>query len=136
MCSIEINHDDLEFIIIGIYCPHSDTVINFNSYLTSFLNNSYLNSKFCILMGDLNICLLKQESFITDYFNILFSHHFSQLISRPTRFSQIPGIAPSLLDHIFVNRFCNYTYLRNYWFRFKWPSTYFYAFGKSTKTKP
>ena len=109
VCTIEIHHGDLEFIIVCIYRPHSDTVVNFNSHLSSFLSNSYFNSKLCLLMGDLNICLLKQETYITDYLNLLFSHHFSQVITRPTRFSQISGIAPSLLDHIFINRYTSFS---------------------------
>ena len=109
VCTVEIHHEDLQFVIICIYRPHSDSIVNFNFHLSSFLNHSYFQSKTCLLMGDLNICLLKEDANITDYLNILFSHHFSQVISKPTRFSPIPGIAPSLLDHIFINRFCSYT---------------------------
>ena len=56
-------------------------------------------------MGDLNICLLKPNNSNLNFSNLLFSHHFNPLITKPTRFPQIEGEQPSCLDHIWVNKY-------------------------------
>ena len=56
-------------------------------------------------MGDLNIDLLKENTVISDFSNILYSKHFIPLITKATRFSPIEGERPSCLDHIWINKF-------------------------------
>ena len=92
-------------VILGIYRPHSDTIDNFNSFISEILNCNVLKNKFCIILGDLNVCLLKQNAPNLDFTNLLFSHHFNPLITKPTRFPQIEGEVPSLLDHIWINKY-------------------------------
>ena len=104
VCTVDISVNDLNFTIIAIYRPHSDSIQNFCDFFSVFLNNSYFRNKFCIVLGDLNICLLKNERPNIEFMNILYSHNFLSLINRPTRFPQTDNITPSLLDHIFMNK--------------------------------
>ena len=105
ICTVQTEINNQNLIILGVYRPHSDTIDNFNSLFSDILSNAILRNKFCIVMGDLNICLLKQNNPILNFSNILYSHHFAPLITKPTRFSPIEGECPSLLDHIWINKF-------------------------------
>ena len=105
ICSIEFNFGKHKIIILGVYRPHSDTIENFNLAFSDILSNQLLKNKFCIVMGDLNICLLKPNSPNANFSNLLFSHHFMPLITKATRFPQIDGEIPSCLDHIWINKF-------------------------------
>ena len=108
--TIEISTAELTFgkqhvIVLGIYRPHSDTIENFNSSFSNVLTSNILKNKFCIIMGDLNICLLRQDEQNVNFSNLLFSHHFNPLITKATRFPQKKGEIPSLLDHIWINKY-------------------------------
>ena len=105
ICTVQTEINSQKLIILGVYRPHSDTIDNFNSLFSDILSNAILRNKFCIVMGDLNICLLKQNNPTLNFSNILYSHHFAPLITKPTRFSPIEGEGPSLLDHIWINKF-------------------------------
>ena len=39
---------------------------------------------------------------------LLFSHHYTSIITKSTHFSQVNGVLPSLLDHVFLNKNCSY----------------------------
>ena len=105
ICTIEFDFGKQHVVLIGVYRPHSDTIDNFNLHFTNILNNRLLKNKFCIIMGDLNICLLRPKIPNLNFSNILFSHHFNPLITKATRFPQIEGEEPSCLDHIWINKF-------------------------------
>ena len=105
ICTVEVFVNGSSIILLGIYRPHSDTVSNFSDHLNTILSNPYLSNKTCMILGDLNICLLKQEQPNLEFSNMLFSHHFAPLITKPTRFSPIAIEAPSLLDHIWYNNY-------------------------------
>ena len=62
VCTVDVKVNNFNIIFIAIYRPHSDTVSNFSDELSTLLENIHLRNKFCIIMGDLNICLLKSES--------------------------------------------------------------------------
>ena len=109
VCSVELNIKQESFVIVGVYRPHSDTINNFNEHFSNFLESPLLRSKSCIILGDLNICLLKDNPHNVDYSNLLFSHHYTPIITKPTHFSQVNGVLPSLLDHIFLNKICSYS---------------------------
>ena len=64
-----------------------------------------LKNKFCVILGDFNICLLKPNNPNLNFSNLLFSNHFNPLITKATRFPQIEGEQPSCLDHIWINKF-------------------------------
>lgn len=105
ICSVEIKIVDRVIILLGIYRPHSDSIENFNSLLGNLLNMGILKNKFIIIMGDLNICLLKDNQPNLNFMNLLFSHHFTPLITKATRFPQRENEVPSCLDHIWINKF-------------------------------
>ena len=56
----------------------------------------------CVIMGDMNIDLLKFDSHrkTSDYLDNLFSHGFLPVISKPTRVS---NSSATLIDHIYTN---------------------------------
>ena len=89
VCTVEVSVNNCVFIIVGVYRPHSDSIVNFTSHLSNFLDNSFFAGKTCIFLGDLNICLLKDDPVVLDYSNLLYSHHFSNIITKPTHFSAI-----------------------------------------------
>ena len=104
ICTIEIKIGDGTISIIGIYRPHSDSVLNFNTCFSEILNNNILRNKFCVIMGDFNICLFRECEANLNFMNILYTNHFTPLITKATRFSPIQGEVPSLLDHIWINK--------------------------------
>ena len=104
VCTVDIKAGNFSCTVIAIYRPHSDTIKNFCDHLSVFLNHPHFRNKTCVLLGDLNICLLKNEVPNQEYSNVLYSNHFVPLINKPSRFSKIEGISPSLLDHIFINK--------------------------------
>ena len=104
ICTTEVYFGNKNAIVIGIYRPHSDTIDNFNLVFSDILDKLQLKNKFCIIMGDLNICLLKPNNPNLSFANLLFSNHFTPLITKATRFPQIDGEVPSCLDHIWINK--------------------------------
>ena len=93
--------------VIGIYRPHS----NVNEFLLELernLDNDFLTSNKCVIMGDLNIDLLSSNPRTLDLFELMQSHHFLPVICKPTRFPTIESHNPSLLDQIWVNFSSNY----------------------------
>ena len=105
ICSIEFVFEKNHLIILAVYRPHSDSIDNFNILFADILNNKLLKNKNCIIVGDLNVCLLKPNNSNLDFSNLLFSHHYIPLITKATRFPQIDGEIPSCLDHIWINKF-------------------------------
>ena len=105
VCTVELSFADMNVILIGIYRPYSDTIENFSSHLENFLSSSQISGKFCILMGDLNICILRDEPANNNFSNLLFSLHYSPLITKATRFPIREDESPSALDHIWINKF-------------------------------
>ena len=105
ICSVEIKILDHVVILLGIYRPHSDTIENFNTVFLDLLNRANLRNKFIVITGDLNICLLKDNEPNLNFMNMLFTHHFTPLITKATRFPQRDNEVPSCLDHIWVNKF-------------------------------
>ena len=88
--------------IIGIYRPHSN-VNEFLLELERILDNDFLTSNKCVIMGDLNIDLLSSNPRTLDLFELMQSHHFLPAICKPTRFPTIESHSPSLLDQIWIN---------------------------------
>ena len=105
ICAVEFNFGKQNVIILGIHRPHSDSIENFTGLFSDILNSKLLKNNFCIVMGDLNICLLKPNNPNLNFSNLLFSNHFNPLITKATRFPQIEGEQPSCLDHIWINKF-------------------------------
>ena len=109
VCTVEVSCFGFNFILVGIYRPHCDSIVNFVDHLSIFLSNSALSNRQCILMGDLNIDLLNDQPPNSLFVNLLYSHHFVPVITKPTHFSQITNVNPTLLDHIWINKLTSYT---------------------------
>ena len=107
ICCVQITSNNISIYIFAIYRPHSGTIQNFNEILSSILDNPCMRNKLCVILGDLNINLLNDDLHTNSFIYNMQSHHFFPLITKPTRFSPIPGINPSLIDHIWLNEFTN-----------------------------
>ena len=107
-CVVEINFEKEKFIVFALYRPHSDTIENFNGKLLEMLLSDRLRGMSVVLLGDVKVDLLKQESLhIASFIDIMQSVSFIPLISIATRFPPAGSqIAPSLLDHIWLNKLC------------------------------
>ena len=103
ICTVQIGSGVNAVSLIGIYRPHSDSVANFTASLDSILCNPELSGKRAILMGDLNINLLRPSLTTETFINCMRSFHFTPLITKATRFPTNCGEEPSLLDHIWYN---------------------------------
>ena len=90
------------FDVLPIYRPHSDTIENFNDTINTMLHCDVLKRKSLVLMGDINIDLLKYDlSHVTTFSNTMQALSFTPVITKVTRFPPAGSdIAPSLLDHI------------------------------------
>ena len=104
-CAVEILREGDSFFIFAIYKPHSCSVNEFSVELDRMLHSVALRGKAVILLGDLNIDLLKQNSnHTTDFANNMRSLNYFPIITKATRFpvGEAAG-SPSLLDHIWFN---------------------------------
>ena len=104
-CIVEIVGIEFSLVILAIYRPHSDSIINFNNRLIDLLNHHSLRNKNVVIVGDLNIDLLLERNH--EFICSLQSLHFVSIIDKPTRFpglgKSLSATAPSLLDHIWIN---------------------------------
>ena len=98
---VKVLMGDEWFFILGVYRPHGETISNFVEELTPILNGLNLNSKNAILIGDLNINLLGDNSNNDIFVNCMHSFNLFPTINKPTRFSN--NHDPSLLDHLWTN---------------------------------
>jgi exonuclease III len=106
---VEINNEPIN--IFALYRPHSEnTIDSFSVALQQLLaNNCLLNTKIC-LTGDFNFNLLDHDSIpISEVVNSLHARHFLPVITKPTHFSPISTIDPTLLDQVWINYLDAYT---------------------------
>ena len=105
------NNNSFSHVIVGIYRPHSDSVENFNSALSSILSHDSLKHKTIIIAGDMNVNITASGAdSIDEYLNVLSSFNFFPAITKPTRFTfsdQVTG--STTLDHIFINRILTFS---------------------------
>ena len=76
-------------------------IADFNSkYLTPLLEKLNREDKFCFLMGDFNINLMKinSESDNSQFYNTMCSYFFMPLVLQPTR---VTDKSKTLIDNIF-----------------------------------
>lgn len=79
-------------LIVALYRLHAQSLSTFLTDLDLVLSGS--KERNVIVIGDMNLCLLKQSTLLDNYLSIMSSHGFDQLIDVPTR-------GNSCLDHIF-----------------------------------
>jgi len=111
---INLNVNDSEFIVLGIYRQPSTNKQKFISSLKTILSTYLNNGLNVILMGDFNINTLKEKKnteklTVDKYENMLASLGFETKIDSPTRQEYLRGLlTESCIDHIFV-RSCDHT---------------------------
>ena len=103
-CAVILDVGKIKIVIVGVYRPHTDDIFNFSNTLEIMLMSSNISGCTVFLCGDLNINLanLRCEN-IVHFKSLLHSLHFIPLITKPTRFSPIDNIEPTILDHIWTN---------------------------------
>lgn len=93
--------DNIKFAISSMYrLPSSDVnefINNLHIYLSEYINSSNIE----ILLGDININLLKENEWTNNYINLLGSYGFISYINKNTR---VDGNTCSNIDHIFINK--------------------------------
>ena len=66
-CVCRVYFDGGYFVILGVYRPHSDSVLNFTLALESILNNPILkNASMVLLAGDMNVNISDTERIPTE----------------------------------------------------------------------
>ena len=103
---IEIINSVGKNIIVGVVYrpnsgPHADLDI-FSYTMHSIMDTIQHENKLSIIMGDINIDLLKCDSHIktSEYIDNLFTHGYLPVITKPTRISSSTA---TLIDHIYTN---------------------------------
>jgi len=90
-------------VIVGIiYRPPNTDIHIFNQYLISVLSLIKTENKISYIMGDYNINILNSESHgdTGRFLDIMYSHSFIPLITKPTR---ITHDSATIIDNIFTN---------------------------------
>lgn len=98
---VTIKIESICLAVIAVYRLHSQTIPSFLDDINNVLNSS--SDRNLLLIGDMNLCLLKQSPMLDRYLTILFSFGMEQLISSPTR-------GNSCLDHVFFRSRDNLEY--------------------------
>ena len=93
-----------EHIVIGLMyrSPSHDSIAEVNHFLRTTIEQLNLEKKTIILLGDVNINLLKANSNpnISYYLDLMLSYNLLPAITLPTR---ITASTATLIDHIFTN---------------------------------
>ena len=85
---IEIQNDSGHNTICGVFCRHPlGNLDNFLNHLNMIVDKIHCEKKYCVLLGDFNLDLLKFESHPSteNVLNTLGSYYFQPQILQPTR---------------------------------------------------
>ena len=111
---IEIIQQNKKNTVVGVIYrpttePRADIDI-FASTLFDLMDLVNIETKHCVIMGDMNIDLLKfgYHNKTSDHLDNIFSHGFLPTITKPTRISHTSA---TLIDHIYVASEVFYMYL-------------------------
>ena len=98
--SVDININNKTTTIINLYRAPSQNNTTFLNKLEKTIETT--GSKKCYILGDLNYNLINIDKHpqTEEYFNMMVSGSFRQLISKPTR---ITDTTKTLIDHIWTN---------------------------------
>ena len=106
---IEFDSQNVNPSIVGVIYrpntpPRADVDI-FASTMSDICDIINREKKYCVIMGDMNIDLLKfgTHGKTNDYLDNLFSRGYLPLITKPTRLSNVA----TLIDHIYTNKLSN-----------------------------
>ena len=95
-----------DLVILTVYRqPGNANTTVFLESLQGWLDLYNKNTNEIVIMGDMNLDLLKYQTHnpTSDYIDIMMSHSFLPLITRPTR---IKHSSATLIDHIFFKSTC------------------------------
>ena len=101
---IEIKNNNKKDLIIGCIYRHPTSKLSINQFaddhLEPLLNKIALENKECIIMGDININLLKidNNTAYDNVFNTFLSNNYSPFVLQPTRLR-----SKTLIDNIYFN---------------------------------
>ena len=110
LCAVEVVIGGESWCLLGIYRPHSDSPENFTYMIEQILQNNKLRNKNCIILGDINLNLLLENSAVDEFVATMRSHHYIPTITKPTWFPpNNDERQASLLDHIWLNKPINYS---------------------------
>ena len=104
---IEVNHNN-KLYLVGVTYRVPDTNVNsFNERINAILE-PIKNNYEIILLGDFNICLLKDHNHTNTFRNTLISNNLFPTILEPTRVATVNRngqqvTTESLIDNIFIN---------------------------------
>ena len=107
---IEISSGNLSFarniVVASIYRPPNTNINQFNESIIPILNKLRKEKKICYLTGDFNLDLFKSDSHTgtTDFLNVMHTHAYVPLITRPTR---VTDKSATLIDNIYTNNVQN-----------------------------
>ena len=93
--------------IVGVvYRPPNRDIDTFVIYLKEILDKLKHCKKYCHLLGDFNINLLKVEDHIptSNFIENMYSNAFIPLINKPTR---VTDKSATLIDNVFTNSMCD-----------------------------
>jgi hypothetical protein len=91
----------LSLTLLALYRLHSQTVASFLNDLNVLLADC--SDRNLLVVGDMNLCLLKQSHQVDNYLTIMASNGLDQLIDSPTR-------GKSCLDHLFLRTRDNFEF--------------------------
>ena len=97
----EVTKTNIKYIIGGLYRhPNQNIKVFTDLFDVRVLNKRNKRKTPCIVAGDVNIDLIKNESNknISDYLNILVANNFLPVLLMPTRITQTSA---TLIDHIY-----------------------------------
>ena len=100
---INIQHQNNRNIIIGvIYRNPSGNVTDFIYELDSIMETTCKTTRYCYIMGDLNINLLKYDTqlYVQSFLDSINSYGLFPIIDKPTR---VTKDCATLIDNVFTN---------------------------------
>ena len=103
---IEIINDSGRNIVVGvIYRSNTEPLADIDIYSSNMehiMDTIQRENKQCMIMGDMNIDLLKFETHLrtNEYLDSIFANGFLPLISKPTR---VTTSSATLIDHMYTN---------------------------------
>ena len=99
-CTVQVDLDEGYTIKLGIYRPHSGTILEFTEQLDSMCDLPIVQSrKFVIVAGDFNIIILDSSNLpVSNFMSTMQSKYFVQTINKATRFE-----SSTFIDHICMN---------------------------------
>ena len=111
---INVNNDTIECIgvkisiknqvtnVLGVYRPPGNDISGFINCLENLIESFKLHNQNTILMGDFNVCLLKENTTNSNspLSSMLHRFYFVPMITKPTRVSDHSA---TLIDHIWIN---------------------------------